>query len=103
MNRLSMKSPWIVGAVIAVTGLGITLLAEIQVTRQSSERIRASTLERLGAVQQRLQYSIDRRIYLGSGLVGYVVNDPDISEATFTRLAKVIGAGDKAIRSIQEN
>ncbi|MFH0823866.1 MAG: response regulator [Pseudomonadota bacterium] len=101
MSGFIKKRPWLIGVMTGCIVLGLALKAAHDEAQRSSDQIRAYTLEQLREIRDRLRISLYRRIFLTSGLVGYVADNPEIDDRKFQSLAKILGDGDKAIRSIQ--
>ena len=61
---------------------------------------RANTLDRLSTVRSKLEGSLNSRLFLMRGLVAYVSNNPNITEAEFAATARILLAQQTGIRSI---
>ena len=65
------------------------------------QHYRADAIARLSIVGARLEGALNKRLFLTRGLVAYVSNYPDIDEAEFEKLARVIMAEVPGIYKIQ--
>ncbi|MGB3264005.1 MAG: PAS domain S-box protein [Microcoleus sp.] len=61
---------------------------------------RASTIDRLSTVRSKLEGSLNSRLFLMRGLVAYVSNNPNITEAEFAAMARILMAQQRGIRSL---
>ncbi|WP_373537971.1 PAS domain S-box protein [Microcoleus sp.] len=61
---------------------------------------RASTIDRLSTVRSKLESSLNSRLFLMRGLVAYVSNNPNITEAEFAAMARILMAQQRGIRSL---
>jgi len=93
-------SPYLaaISASIAIlVGVGILDRSEQQRFLQYN---RASTLDRLSTVRSKLESSLNSRLFLMRGLVAYVSNNPNITEAEFAAMARILMAQQRGIRSL---
>ena len=65
------------------------------------QHYRADAIARLSIVAARLEGALNKRLFLTRGLVAYLSNYPDIDEAEFEKLARVIVAEVPGIYKIQ--
>ena len=61
---------------------------------------RASTLDRLSTIRSKLEGSLNSRLFLMRGLVAYISNNPNITEAEFAATARILVAQQTGIRAI---
>lgn len=61
---------------------------------------RANTLNQLSTVRSNLEGGLNSRLFLMRGLVAYISNNPNISEAEFRASARILLAEQTGIRSI---
>jgi len=80
-----------------LVGVGILDRSEQQRFLQYN---RASTLDRLSTVRSKLESSLNSRLFLMRGLVAYVSNNPNITEAEFAAMARILMAQQRGIRSL---
>jgi PAS domain S-box-containing protein len=106
MERVNSKSqlfPYLIAALTA----GAILVAVLVVNRLEQQRfaqIRETRILRsLSNIRARLEGELNERVFLTRGLVAYVSTHPDINQAQFRHLARVLFAqpGMAGIRSIQ--
>ncbi len=80
-----------------LVGVGILDRSEQQRFLQYN---RATTLDRLSTVRSKLESSLNSRLFLSRGLVAYVSNNPNITEAEFAATARILVAQQTGIRAI---
>jgi PAS domain S-box-containing protein len=90
---------------LAAISASMAILACVWVLdRSEQERFwqynRANTVDRLSTIRSNLEGSLNSRLFLMRGLVAYISNKPNISEAEFAATAKILLAEQKGIRSI---
>ncbi|MEG4293645.1 PAS domain S-box protein [Microcoleus sp. C2C3] len=93
-------SPYLaaISASLAIlVGVGILDRSEQQRFLQYN---RATTLDRLSTVRSKLESSLNSRLFLSRGLVAYVSNNPNITEAEFAATARILVAQQTGIRAI---
>ncbi|MBD0393148.1 MAG: PAS domain S-box protein, partial [Microcoleus sp. C1-bin4] len=93
-------SPYLaaISASLAIlVGVGILDRSEQQRFLQYN---RATTLDRLSTVRSKLESSLNSRLFLIRGLVAYVSNNPNITEAEFAATARILMAQQTGIRAI---
>ena len=93
-------SPYLaaISASLAIlVGVGILDRSEQQRFLQYN---RATTLDRLSTVRSKLESSLNSRLFLIRGLVAYVSNNPNITEAEFAATARILVAQQTGIRAI---
>lgn len=93
-------SPYLaaISASLAIlVGVGILDRSEQQ---RFLEYNRATTLDRLSTVRSKLESSLNSRLFLSRGLVAYVSNNPNITEAEFAATARILVAQQTGIRAI---
>jgi len=93
-------SPYLaaISAFLAIlVGVGILDRSEEQRFLQHS---RANTIDRLSTVRSKLESSLNSRLFLMRGLVAYISNNPNITEAEFAATAKILVAQQTGIRAI---
>ncbi|WP_445250432.1 PAS domain S-box protein [Microcoleus sp. OTE_8_concoct_300] len=93
-------SPYLaaISASLAIlVGVGILDRSEQQRFLQYN---RATTLDRLSTVRSNLESSLNSRLFLIRGLVAYVSNNPNITEAQFAATARILVAQQTGIRAI---
>ncbi|MEG4344151.1 PAS domain S-box protein [Microcoleus sp. A003_D6] len=61
---------------------------------------RTTTLDRLSTVRSKLEGSLNSRLFLMRGLVAYISNNPNITEAEFAATARILVAQQSGIRAI---
>ncbi|MBE9185339.1 PAS domain S-box protein [Microcoleus sp. LEGE 07076] len=61
---------------------------------------RASTIDRLSTVRSKLEGSLNSRLFLLRGLVADISNNPNITEAEFAAIARILLAQQTGIRNI---
>ncbi|MEG4235320.1 PAS domain S-box protein [Microcoleus sp. Pol11C3] len=61
---------------------------------------RTTTLDRLSTVRSKLEGSLNSRLFLMRGLVAYLSNNPNITEAEFAATARILVAQQTGIRAI---
>ncbi|MEG3897712.1 MULTISPECIES: PAS domain S-box protein [unclassified Microcoleus] len=61
---------------------------------------RTTTLDRLSTVRSKLEGSLNSRLFLMRGLVAYISNNPNITEAEFAATARILVAQQPGIRAI---
>lgn len=84
-------------SVAILVGVGILDRSEQQRFWQYN---RSSTLDRLSTVRSKLEGSLNSRLFLMRGLVAYISNNPNITEAEFAATARILLAQQTGIRSI---
>jgi PAS domain S-box-containing protein len=84
-------------SVAILVGVGILDRSEEQRFLQHN---RANTLDRLTTVRSKLESSLNSRLFLMRGLVAYVSNNPNITEAEFAAMARILMAQQRGIRSL---
>lgn len=93
-------SPYLaaISASLAIlVGVGILDRSEQQRFLQYN---RATTLDRLSTVRSKLESSLNSRLFLMRGLVAYISNNPNITEAEFAATARILVAQQTGIRAI---
>ncbi|MCY7384861.1 MAG: PAS domain S-box protein [Microcoleus sp. CAN_BIN18] len=93
-------SPYLaaISAFIAIlVGVGILDRSE---QRRFLQYNRASTIDRLSTVRSKLESSLNSRLFLMRGLVAYISNSPNITEAEFAATARILVAQQTGIRNI---
>lgn len=84
-------------SVAILVGIGILDRSEQQRFLQYK---RASTIDQLSTVRSKLESSLNSRLFLMRGLVAYVSNNPNITEAEFAAMARILMAQQRGIRSL---
>lgn len=83
--------------VVVLAGVGMVDRSEQERFQQQN---RAIVLNQLSTIRARLEGGVNSRLFLSRGLVAYVSNHANISQAEFNNLAKVIVAQQTGIDSI---
>ncbi|HIK13509.1 MAG TPA: PAS domain S-box protein [Oscillatoriaceae cyanobacterium M33_DOE_052] len=73
----------------ALVGAGVWIIDRAETDRAAEEE-RAHVLNQLSTLRARLEGELNSRLFLTRGLVAYVSNYPDVTQAEFERLAAVI-------------
>ena len=97
----SRSLPYVMALVAAAAVLAAVWVVDRLEQERFREANRTSVIQRLSTVRARLEGSLNSRLFLTRGLVGYVSTHPGIEEREFQALAKVLLAGQSAIRSIE--
>ncbi|MBW3585018.1 MAG: PAS domain S-box protein, partial [Cyanobacteria bacterium 0813] len=84
-------------SVAILVGVGILDRSEQQRFLQYN---RATTIDRLSTVRSKLESSLNSRLFLIRGLVAYISNHPNITEAEFAATARILVAQRTGIRAI---
>lgn len=84
---------------VVVVGAGVWIVDRAEQDRAAEEE-RALVLNQLSTLRARLEGELNSRLFLTRGLVAYVSNYPDITQAEFESLAAVILAQQTGIPSI---
>ncbi|MEG4109060.1 PAS domain S-box protein [Microcoleus sp. S13_C5] len=90
---------------LAAISASIAILVGVGILDRSEQRRflqynRATTLDRLSTVRSKLESSLNSRLFLIRGLVAYVSNNPNITEAEFAATARILVAQQTGIRAI---
>ncbi|WP_333333049.1 PAS domain S-box protein [Microcoleus sp. LAD1_D3] len=90
---------------LAAISASIAILVGVGILDRSEQRRffqynRASTLDRLSTVRSKLEGSLNSRLFLMRGLVAYLSNNPNITEAEFAATARILVAQQPGIRAI---
>lgn len=90
---------------IAALSAGIVVLAGVWTIdraeeRRFRERNRADVLQQLSTVRAQLEGALNSRLFLARGLVAYVSNHPELDQAEFERLAKVLVSQQTGVGSV---
>ncbi|MFB2877445.1 PAS domain S-box protein [Floridanema aerugineum] len=90
---------------IAALSAGMVVLAGVwMIDRSEGKRFResnrADVLHQLSTVRAKLEGALNSRLFLARGLVAYVSNHPEIDQAEFERLAKVLVSQQTGIGSV---
>lgn len=90
---------------IAALSAGMVVLAGVfSIDRSEGKRFResnrADVLHQLSTVRAKLEGALNSRLFLARGLVAYVSNHPEIDQAEFERLAKVLVSQQTGIGSV---
>ncbi|NJS09823.1 MAG: PAS domain S-box protein [Microcoleus sp. CSU_2_2] len=90
---------------LAAISASVAILAGVWVLDRSEQQRfwqynRASTLDRLSTVRSNLEGSLNSRLFMMRGLVAYISNNPNITEAEFAATARILLAQQTGIRSI---
>lgn len=90
---------------IAALSAGMVVLAGVWIIDRSEqqrfqESNRADVLHQLSTVRAKLEGALNSRLFLARGLVAYVSNHPEINQAEFERLAKVLVSQQTGIGSM---
>jgi len=97
----SRSLPYVVALLAAAAVLAAVWVVDRLEQERFREASRASVVRALSTVRGRLEGSLNARLFLTRGLVGHVLTHPGIDEREFQALAKVLLAGQSAIRSIE--
>lgn len=97
----SRSLPYVMALVVAAAALVPVWVVDRFEQERFREASRASVVRALSTVRGRLEGSLNARLFLTRGLVGHVSTHPGIDEREFQALAKVLLAGQSAIRSIE--
>jgi PAS domain S-box-containing protein len=90
-----------VAAVLTALGVVLTLhLIERAEHEKFRQEIRVDVFNKLSAVRTRLETGLNKRLFLTRGLADYVAGHPDIDDSEFKALARLLVAGDSAVRQI---
>jgi PAS domain S-box-containing protein len=104
MEYFKIKKFQISPYLAAISASVAILVGTCILDRSEQERFwqynRANTLDRLSTIRSNLEGSLNSRLFLMRGLVAYISNKPNISEAEFAATAKILLAEQKGIRSI---
>ncbi|MFB2934101.1 PAS domain S-box protein [Aerosakkonemataceae cyanobacterium BLCC-F154] len=90
---------------LAALSAGMVVLAGVStIDRAEEQRFRennrADILHQLSTVRAKLEGALNSRLFLARGLVAYVSNHPEIDQAEFERLAKVLISQQTGIGSV---
>jgi len=90
---------------IAALSAGMVVLAGVWIIDRSEQKRfqesnRADALHQLSTVRAKLEGALNSRLFLVRGLVAYVSNHPEIDQAEFERLAKVLVSQQTGIGSV---
>ena len=90
---------------IAALSAGMVVLTGVWIIDRSEQRRfresnRAEVLHQLSTVRAKLEGALNSRLFLARGLVAYVSNHPEIDQAEFERLAKVLVSQQTGIGSV---
>ena len=90
---------------LAAISASLAILVGVCILDQSEQRRflqynRATTLDQLSTVRSKLEGSLNSRLFLMRGLVAYISNNPNITEADFAATARILLAQQTGIRAI---
>jgi PAS domain S-box-containing protein len=90
---------------LAAISASVAILVGVYILDRSEQQRfwqynRASTLDRLSTVRSKLEGSLNSRLFMMRGLVAYISNNPNITEAEFAATARILLAQQTGIRSI---
>ena len=102
--RTDRKSSWL--PVLAALAVAMAMAAATYVLERAegarlAQMHRVEILNQVSAVRARLEGSIQSRLVLARGLVAFVSTHPDIDDAQFQELAKVLVAQQKGVRVVE--
>src|SRR3972149_6216901 len=97
----SRSLPYVMALVAAAAGLAAVWGVERPEAERFREANRTSVIQRLSTVRARLEGALSARLFLTQGLLAHVSTHPEIAQAEFEALARVLVAERTAIRSIQ--
>ena len=97
------KGVWKPSLAALITGIAILLMVKVldsSETKRFQEQERADILNQLSTVRSRLEASINSTLLVIDGLVAYASTNPNLTDAEFVEIAKVMKAKHPKIRSI---
>lgn len=102
LRKISQKKPKLLPILASISATLIILFLVWYVERAEKERyqeeIRANVLNNLSAVRARLEETLNQRLFLAKGLVGYIsAINPEINQTEFERMAEIIIAEEPGI------
>jgi PAS domain S-box-containing protein len=93
--------PYVMALVVAAAVLAAVWVVDRLEQERFREANRTSVLHRLSNVRAELEGALNARLFLTQGLLAHVSTHPEIAHAEFEAIAKVLLAGQSAIRSIE--
>lgn len=93
-------SPYLAAISASVAILTGVCLLDRSEQQRFWEHNRANTLNQLSTVRSNLEGGLNSRLFMMRGLVAYISNNPNISEAEFAATSRILLANQTGIRSI---
>lgn len=100
----AMQSRWLpllLSLAVALAMGAATFILERSEGKRLAQMHRIEVLNQVSAVRARLEGSIQSRLVLARGLVAFVSTHPDINDAQFQEIAKVLVAQQSGVRIIE--